>query len=52
MNTLELAYKAGISDYYKQGKKYGKKAYPPSWMNATEKKQYLSGKKYAITQEY
>lgn len=49
INTIDLAYKAGISDFYKQGKRYGYKAFPPNWMNEEERNEFFRGKKYAIT---
>ena len=51
INTLDLAYSAGISDYYKRGLKYGHKAYPPGWMKEEEKRMFFKGKRYAISQE-
>jgi len=41
---------SGLSDFFKEGKKYGYKAFPPSWMNKEEKDEYFRGKRYAIEQ--
>ena len=46
MNFIELAYKAGLNDFFRPGEKYGHKAYPPPWMDSEEKNAYFEGKKY------
>jgi len=50
MNTIESAYRAGIGDFFKQGKRYGYKAFPPNWMDEEEKDAFFRGKRYAIQQ--
>jgi len=48
--AVTIEYLAGISDFFKEGKRYGYKAYPPPWMDDTGRADYFKGKKYATKQ--
>ena len=47
---MSIEYLAGLSDFFKEGKKYGYKSYPPPWMNDKGRGDYFKGKKYAAAQ--
>jgi len=44
IDTVELAYKAGLNDYFKEGKKYGSASRPPPWMDNKERQSFYTGK--------
>ena len=48
--AMTIEYMAGLSDFFKEGKKYGFKAYPPPWMDEAGRKEYFKGKKFALGQ--